>query len=287
MGRESRFEWIGVATISAALIAVLCWVVFTSPVGKTLATGESNDDMLAGTVAPPALRVVPDADEYLAMIDLESGVVPPLTMESLPPNLELLPVPQKKEAFIKLLLPPILRANEQYALLREQIQHGIFDDSLYEEFKLNPDDGVEKLLRRVDTIPVSLVLAQAAIESAWGTSRFAMEGNNIFGHWTYLVGQGMVPAGREGGKSHELRIFESLEDSVQAYFYNLNTNRAYKEFREAREVTRNPLELAQHLRRYSELGEEYVEMVQRIIDYNNFQGYDPLRLLAGAQHEWE
>lgn len=137
-----------------------------------------------------------------------------------------------------------------------------------------------ELMRRVDVIPTSLVLAQAANESAWGMSRFAREGNNIFGQWCFDEGCGLVPARRGRNATHEVRAFDSIGDSVQAYFKNLNTHRSYEDMRELRETMRaqgRPLDsmvLARGLTRYSERGQAYVSELQEIIRVNRLNALD-------------
>ncbi|MCB1670039.1 MAG: glucosaminidase domain-containing protein [Gammaproteobacteria bacterium] len=132
-----------------------------------------------------------------------------------------------------------------------------------------------ELLKRVDTIPKPLALAQAATESAWGTSRFALEGNNLFGQWCYDDGCGLVPGRRSADASHEVRAFESIDAAVRAYFMNLNTHHQYRNFRELRFEMRNregdldAEALAWGLDGYSERGEKYVDEVQTIIQQNN------------------
>ena len=133
---------------------------------------------------------------------------------------------------------------------------------------------LRELMRRVDVIPASLVLAQAANESAWGTSRFAREGNNIFGQWCYDEGCGLVPQRRGKDATHEVRAFASIQASVSAYFRNLNTNRSYEDLRELRAAMRmqdmplNSIILARGLTRYSERGQAYVSELQDIIRIN-------------------
>jgi uncharacterized FlgJ-related protein len=139
-------------------------------------------------------------------------------------------------------------------------------------------NALAALLQRVDTLPVSLVLAQAAIESGWGTSRFAREGNNLFGQWCFDPGCGLVPAARRTGARHEVAAYASVNDSIDAYLLNINTHSAYRDLRElrarARAEGREPtgLELATGLRSYSERGELYVQDVRSIIRGN---GLDP------------
>jgi len=132
-----------------------------------------------------------------------------------------------------------------------------------------------ELLKRVDNIPAPLALAQAANESAWGTSRFALEGNNIFGQWCFDEGCGIVPSRRRANASHEVRAFESLDAAVAAYFLNLNTHDRYQGFRDMRFQMRNqrgdldPLVLVFGLVGYSERGDKYVDEIQTMIQQND------------------
>ncbi|MCY4355965.1 MAG: glucosaminidase domain-containing protein [Gammaproteobacteria bacterium] len=134
---------------------------------------------------------------------------------------------------------------------------------------------VAELLLRVDIIPVSLVLAQAANESAWGTSRFVLEGNNIFGEWCFEPGCGMVPLHRHPGDNHEVQHFDSIDQSIESYFLNINTHRSYRYLRDLRAEIRveggepDPMLLATGLRRYSQRGDDYVDEVQTIILQND------------------
>ena len=136
---------------------------------------------------------------------------------------------------------------------------------------------VEQLLRRVDAIPVSLVLAQAANESAWGTSRFAVDGNNLFGQWCYEEGCGFVPLERADKASHEVRKFNTIAAAVSAYFKNLNTHTSYQHFRRMRarmrdqEKNLDPIQLAYGLGSYSQRGDNYIDEVQTIIQQNDLR----------------
>lgn len=146
--------------------------------------------------------------------------------------------------------------------------------------ELDTTDLVAELLVRVDIIPVSLALAQAATESAWGTSRFAREGNNIFGQWCFDEGCGLVPGRRAEDKSHEVKAFASVEASIRAYLRNLNTNPSYEYLREIRAHMRlkdKPLDsraLAQGLVRYSERGHVYIAELHDIIRINDLLARD-------------
>lgn len=134
--------------------------------------------------------------------------------------------------------------------------------------------AIKELLARVDTVPVDLALVQAANESAWGRSRFAKEANNYFGQWCYEKGCGIVPAERAQGATHEVRRFADAGASVRAYMLNLNTSRAYAEFRRLRQTARQsgqPADaelLALGLKSYSERGMEYVETIRAMIRTN-------------------
>ncbi len=134
---------------------------------------------------------------------------------------------------------------------------------------------VEALLLRVDEIPVSLALAQAANESAWGTSRFAVDGNNLFGEWCYVEGCGFVPYERANDASHEVRRFETIAGAVSAYFHNLNTHPSYVLFRRMRarmreqERSLDPIQLAYGLGSYSQRGDSYIDELQTIIQQND------------------
>ena len=139
------------------------------------------------------------------------------------------------------------------------------------------DETIKALERRVDTIPESLVLVQAANESAWGTSRFALEANNLFGQWCYTKGCGLVPNGRAGTAKHEVKQFDSPQASVVSYMRNLNTHNAYQEFRQIRaQLRRNGTKvtgsrLAQGLQNYSQRRGEYVDELVKMIQQNNLE----------------
>jgi Bax protein len=146
--------------------------------------------------------------------------------------------------------------------------------------ELSERQVLQELMERVDVIPTSLVLAQAANESAWGMSRFAREANNIFGQWCFDSGCGLVPARRGVNATHEVKAFASIEESVNAYFLNLNTNGSYQDMREMRAQMRaqgRPLDsmvLARGLTRYSQRGMAYVSELQDIIRVNRLGALD-------------
>lgn len=137
----------------------------------------------------------------------------------------------------------------------------------------------EAYYKKIDTVPVSLAIAQAALESGWGKSRFAREANNIFGHWTYS-GVGLMPQNRAEGRTHMIRIFGSLQKSVNGYLLNLNTNSAYEEFREKRYSTHKEGKsfsgkmAAETMINYSELKKEYIKMLLEMMEQNNLFAFD-------------
>ena len=139
---------------------------------------------------------------------------------------------------------------------------------------------VNELLLRIDVIPTSLVLAQAANESAWGTSRFALEANNIFGQWCFEEGCGIIPNRRAAGATHEVKSFDTIEASIEGYFLNINSHHLYAGFRQERARLRrlgrrlDSIVLAQRLDRYSERGKSYVDEVQTLIQQNNLAQRD-------------
>lgn len=152
-------------------------------------------------------------------------------------------------------------------------------DAIAEEYGLEPMDWGRQeswsaLLARVDIVPVGLVLVQAANESAWGSSRFAREGNNYFGEWCYQKGCGIVPLKRSPGATHEVRRFASVQESVHSYMHNLNSSPAYARFRRLRAEARargeepDALTLANGLEPYSERGQSYVRTLQLMLRQN-------------------
>ena len=145
---------------------------------------------------------------------------------------------------------------------------------------LSSAELIKELLIRIDTVPPSLALAQAAVESGWGTSRFAVQANNLFGQWCYEQGCGLVPSRRNSGANHEVAKFDSVSDAVYSYTRNINTHRAYKDLRMSRAALRADDKtvtghiLAEGLLRYSERGEDYVHELQSVIRINKLAPYD-------------
>ena len=140
---------------------------------------------------------------------------------------------------------------------------------------------------RMDEVPVSMAIAQAAKETGWGTSRFAQEGNALFGQWTWS-GEGIKPSEADNGSSHKVMKFKVLQASVRAYQRNLNTHSSYKEFRSARAELRDKgkkpdsMILSEYLDKYAETGKEYVRVLQQIIKQNNLTDFDDAKLLPSS-----
>lgn len=203
-------------------------------------------------------------------------------------------ISERKQAFFEFLAPIVMAENarvlEQRARLldlagklRAGERIGWLDrrwlGQLAEEYAVDwdpdsPLESIEPLERRVDAVPVSLALVQAATESGWGRSRFATEANNLFGHWCYQSGCGLVPERRNPGAGHEVAAFDSVADSVERYLRNLNTHAAYAPLRAIRaRMRRNgesatAMALADGLIRYSERREDYVAEIKTVIRVN-------------------
>ncbi len=204
-------------------------------------------------------------------------------------------VQERKQCLIEILLPMALRANqsilkqrqviEEYSRKLPRLTQDEKEDLLAMAGMYNVTAGsaqeiVQELLKRVDVLPVSLILAQAAIESGWGTSRFSLEGNNVFGMRT-PSGYGMTPARRAIDETFAVSEFNDLQSCIDYYLWNINTNPQYEELRHIRSLTEGPYDafaLVQGLRNYSEQGGEYVRKVQRLISYNALKDYDEYRL---------
>ena len=150
-----------------------------------------------------------------------------------------------------------------------------------------PSKDLSTLKIRMDEVPVSLALAQAAKETGWGTSRFAQEGNALFGQWTWS-GEGLKPKEADESQGHKVMKFNVLQASVRAYQRNLNTHKTYKEFRQARAKLRDAGEeldsivLSEHLDKYAETGKQYVKILQKIIEQNNLKDFDNAKLLPSS-----
>jgi Bax protein len=204
---------------------------------------------------------------------------------------------ERKEAFFGYFLPIIQEENARIAEVREELvawsndpdSIGWWDEGTIEdiaadyrmdEFDVSDQAAWDELLSRVDIVPASLALSQAANESAWGTSRFATKGNNYFGQWCFETGCGLVPNSRDSGKTHEVADFDSPQQSVERYMENLNQHDAYDPLREVRSTLRandQPVTgyaLAAGLGKYSERGVEYIEELRAMMRHNELAKHD-------------
>ena len=231
----------------------------------------------------------------------KNKIVKPINLNLLPEEIKnIQSTKRKKELFIKIVLPLILEENKKIKIERKTLFSILNKNSNSEEernwlkskFKqygvVNRDLTTLKI--RMDEIPVSLAIAQAAKETGWGTSRFAQQGNALFGQWTY-DGEGIKPAGSDAGETHKVMRFKILKASVRAYQRNLNTHKSYKKFRKVRAIQRdvygslNSLELANYLDKYAETGAEYTKILKKIIEQNNLIDFDDAKILPSSQRE--
>ena len=226
-------------------------------------------------------------------------LVKPIYFTQFPRDLDALESTKlKKETFIKIVLPLIVAENERIIADREKLinlSKKKFTTDLEKqwirqkllEYKVKKGD-LDELLTRMDIIPTSIALAQAAKESGWGTSRFALEGNAIFGQWTWS-GQGIAPLDRESNKNHKILKFPILRASVKAYQNNLNTHKSYSKFRQKRSFLREKnkkvagLELTETLNNYAQTGTEYTKKLNQIIKQNRLTDFEPVRLVNSVK----
>ena len=228
----------------------------------------------------------------------KNKLVKPVALDSFPREIKMIENTKKrKEFFIQIVLPLILQENNNLRLDRKRLFSIInkSNNSYVEKKWLNkkykqygiPSKDLSTLKIRMDEVPVSLALAQAAKETGWGTSRFAQEGNALFGQWTWS-GEGLKPKEAEKSEGHKVMKFNVLQASVRAYQRNLNTHKTYKEFRLARAKLRDsgePLDsivLSQYLDKYAETGQQYVKIIQKIIKQNNLKDFDNAKLLPSS-----
>lgn len=288
---------------------------------KAAAVGGLAAAVLAGLVlvygtrsGPPVLEVS-SADDLAALFESRGFVAPPsdaaapvprILLAALPGDLDRMAVPAERKAlFLRIMLPLVLTVNEEIAAERAQLlalagriaagasltgEQSDVLAALARRYRVRPGDPAEDvatLLGRVDAMPPSLAVAQAALESGWGTSRLAREGNALFGERTWTEA-GLEPLQPLPGARHRARSFDGLLDAVRAYALNLNSHPAYDGFRRARAAARSAggppdgAALARHLTRYSELGAAYTGALRRLIRANRLDRLDRAALQPGA-----
>jgi Bax protein len=253
--------------------------------------------LLAALITYVSLTSVPATPEMMAV---EAGLteIEPITV--FPDFASIDTVAVKKQQFFDFLEDYVMAENANIAETRRELRSYVdivnsgvaFSQrerrwilQLAEHYDLDTSalsdrEIANELYLRVDKVPVSLALAQAANESAWGTSRFARQGNNIFGQWCYEEGCGLVPRSRLSGATHEVKKFDSIQESVNAYINNINTHPSYSYLRELRARMRDrnrpldSLRLAMGLGSYSQRGDNYVDEVQNLIVQNQLTERD-------------
>ncbi len=216
--------------------------------------------------------------------------VKPVYLSKLPKDLKKIKSTQKKkDTFIKIVMPLILDENSKIEQDRKKLfkilgkpsntrGETVWLKRRFKDYQIEKED-IAELKLRMDIIPTSLAIAQAAKESGWGTSRFALEGNAMFGQWTWGK-DGIVPKEKKTNQEHKILKFPMLRSSVKAYMFNLNTHRGYKDFRDARaELRKNNktisgLDLVNYLQNYAQTGSEYTKVLKKIINQNQLTDFD-------------
>ena len=247
--------------------------------------------------ASTIIQLYEDTDYRLDDIR-KNKLVKPVALDSFPREIKMIENTKKrKEFFIQIVLPLILQENNNIRLDRKRLFSIINKNNntnlekkwlnkKYKQYGV-PSKDLSILKVRMDEVPVSLALAQAAKETGWGTSRFAQEGNALFGQWTWS-GEGLKPKEADESEGHKVMKFNVLQASVRAYQRNLNTHKTYKEFRLARAKLRDAgkaldsIILSEHLDKYAETGQKYVEILKKIIRQNDLKDFDNAKLLPSS-----
>ncbi|MBT7527058.1 MAG: hypothetical protein HN658_07145 [Rhodospirillales bacterium] len=313
------------AIVACALVGAVAFGMAMKPVQMS-DVGVADFDMEMGSVfrtanitirKPTGVTVVPGSAGKLykkfsaigyRLEDIRTGAgVPRVFVKAMPNDIRhLRSIDTRKAVFIKMMLPLILRINEELTASRARIEKltamlsrgetiasksASWLDAQYVRYGVKPGQA-KSLLLKVDVIPPSLALAQAAEESGWGTSRFAQEGRALFGQRTYKTAAGIKP--NAGAQEHTFNVksFDRLLDGVRSYALNLNSHRAYVHFRQVRSDLRaafkdmGSFRLVETLGRYSERGDDYIETIKAIVRVNNLRTLDKAKLsqsLDGAR----
>lgn len=215
--------------------------------------------------------------------DIDTSVVKPYDYKSVI-SLNELPVAEKKQKFIDMILPAILVIRAELKNTQNEVKSLIASDTsriskkqkkyLHKLLKKYKAENFDELLSKLNTHPNSIVLAQSAVESGWGTSRFFLEANNIFGVWSFSKHDNRIKANKDrNGKFTYLKKYSSLSKSIEDYFLTIAKG-PYGDFRLQRTEIKNPYKLVSYLQKYSELGEGYVKKLQVVIKSNDFTKYD-------------
>jgi Bax protein len=225
-------------------------------------------------------------------------LVKPVSLSLLPEEMKMIENTKKrKELFIQIILPLVIKENNYIRSERKKLfnilnkSHNTNSEKKWLELKFKQYGVVNRDLStlkvRMDEIPISMAIAQAAKETGWGTSRFAQEGNALFGQWTW-TGEGIKPAGAEVNSTHKVMKFNVLQASVKAYHRNLNTHSSYKDFRRVRAELRDEgkaldsIVLSEYLDKYAQTGKKYIKILQQIIKQNKLTDFDDAKLLPSS-----
>ncbi len=258
------------------------------------------DEMPSDTVRLSAVTIEElfKSTDYNLKDIRKNKLVKPISLTLLPNEIKKIENSQKrKDLFIQIILPLIIKENNYiksdrtklFRILNKSKNTKLEKKWLVKKFKqygvVNNDLSTLKI--RMDEVPISMTIAQAAKETGWGTSRFAQEGNALFGQWTWS-GKGLRPKGADSDSTHKVMKFKVLQASVKAYQRNLNTHSSYKAFRSARAGLRDEgkkldsLILSNYLDKYAETGKEYVKILQKIIKQNDLTDFDDAKLLPSS-----
>jgi len=257
--------------------------------GKNKLNNDKSEDDYISLDTQVTLNIFENLKYDLKGIRLGQAVKP-VYLSKLPKDLKRIKSTQKKkDTFIKIVMPLILDENSKiledrkklFKILGKQSNsrgEKVWLKRRFKDYRIEKED-IAELKLRMDIIPTSLAIAQAAKESGWGTSRFALEGNAMFGQWTWGK-NGIEPKDKKINQDHKILKFPMLRSSVRAYMANLNTHRGYKEFREARaelrgkNKTMSGLDLVNYLYNYAQTGSEYVKVLKKIIKQNELTDFD-------------
>ncbi len=233
--------------------------------------------------------IVVNSNSIDSVITVSDSLVLPVIYKEIP-DLKKLHYKDRMVKFIDLLLPSVLLAQEKMKLKRQKIistqnvidkhlgtnEDSVFIKQIMEEYKV---ESVEEILERLHPHPVSIILAQAAIESGWATSRFCHEANNVFGIWSFDVNEDRIKASAtRGGRNVYLRKYNSVFESIYDYLETIARVNAYEQFRKARILSDDPFRLIWYLNNYSERRYEYVRSLRNMIEYNKLYKYDNFQL---------
>ena len=277
-------------------IVIIATVLFLPKTPKTelprIIPVFDNAKMVAPNSAATLEAVFSSIGYTLPSVKSGAKLVPNLYIRELPPDFsKITDIKRRKALFIKTILPLALAVNDRLKKYRDTlIELDQPDRTLTVEERQwvksiaklhkSPDQVPGKLLSKIGPLPVDLIIAQAAVESGWGTSRFATEGNALFGQWTWKKGGGIIPREREDGATYAVRSYPSLIESVWDYAYNLNTSNSYQKFREARaQRIRDGLPLTatsliKNLKNYSQKGDAYIAILREVIKQNNLATFN-------------